>query len=196
MTNMPRISRECLLAQRDLEDRQIAEELANDLRREQDELNSFARHVFSKFVTWWQFFIGSHIVLLAAFQELPALGRLLGILAPVIALFAWLGNVYCFVACCRYVQISSRYNDILRFLYGPELIGDWLLPVPLTVKAMRAMIWKNLFREPTYNHTAPNSPIPLRYYLLCSVAVMPICTMLGILWLIGWWTCQAPPSVP
>jgi len=195
MSSTPSISRESLSATRELDERHLAEEMAADLRREQDELNSYARHVFSKFVSWWQFFIGAHIVLLTAFQELPSLGRLLSLLAPVIAVFAWLGNVYCFVACCRFVQISSRYNDILMCLYGSERVGDWLLPVPLQVKEMRAMIWKNLFREPTYNFPAPNSPIPLRYYLLCAVAVMPVCTMLGILWLIGWATYQAPPVV-
>ncbi|MCA8998484.1 MAG: hypothetical protein KDA80_15910 [Planctomycetaceae bacterium] len=172
----------------------LNEPLSADLRREQQELCEFSRHVFAKFVAWSQFFIAVHIVALAAFQELPSLGRLLGLLAPVIAVFAWLGNVYCFTTCCRYVQISSRYNDILMALYGPDHVSDWMLPVPLTVKAMRVLIWKNLFVEPTYNAAAPNSPIPLRYYLLVTVAVMPPCTMLGILWLVGWWTYHPTPG--
>ena len=82
-------------------------DLFGDLREEQRELNSFARATFSTFTDWWKFFVTANVALLAAFKAVEELQAVYFYVAPAVVIIDWSGIGFCFITCCRFVQISE-----------------------------------------------------------------------------------------
>ncbi|MEW4569467.1 hypothetical protein AB1L88_16500 [Tautonia sp. JC769] len=155
----------------------LAEELKNHIE--------YSRRLFSIFVTWWTFVCTTNIAALGAVLATPDVHK--GV-APAIAFFDLLGTGFCLLISMRFVQIQDRVTKVLHAQFGPTNtppLGPNLPRTP-TVSDLARGIVRGLAPEQTGEPLEPHSPIPLSFYLWCTVPVMILgCPIIAGLWLVG-----------
>lgn len=151
-----------------------------DQSDEYKELNNYAREVFGKFSAWWIFFITQNLV------AAGLIGRfLMGEEHDVIQyLITWVtifvdaaGVGYGILVSLRLVQIDDRLVEICR---GRSVLGN-----PHSVPRLFKQLVRKSRAEPRRPRKGPTSPLPLRFYLLCTLPVSVAATCVTAAWIVG-----------
>lgn len=159
------------------------ERLREGLLLEQKELVGLSRELFTRFALWWAFVCTGNVAAIGAVTKLVERADSRITVAIVLALLDLCGILFCYLVCFRMVQVSDRYHEILTALYEIKYKPE--LSPQATVPELFAATWKNLLNEPLRARGVPNSPIPVRFYLICVVGVSGGCLLITVGWMWG-----------
>ncbi|RCS40751.1 hypothetical protein DTL42_25655 [Bremerella cremea] len=156
--------------------------LKEELREEAKELNTYARDIFSIFARWWAFFIAANLTAGAFLggEDRPESYLLIGRL---IFFFDLFGAGFCLIASVRLVQINDRIVEIASRrrpedspLGNPSMSSFW------TCFKMVYQLFAQWLWQPKRTRHEYNSPLPISFYLWCTLPTMFCCLLVAFLW--------------
>ncbi len=155
------------------DDRQLSVDAHEEIRQH----NDYARATFSQFVTWWAFFVTSNLTVATLLLQFGNQLQTYLLIAWVVFFLDVVGASFCLLVSLTLVQINDRIIEIAsRRSPDQSPLGN-----PARIQAMfsKAIKW---WSEPTRTASEYNSPVPLSFYLWCTMPTILSCLLVSFAW--------------
>ena len=167
--------------------------ILNPIKNPEEEikqLNDYARATFAQYAAWWAFFIAQNLVAAAFLSDKNNRPDNYVELAVVVAVLDAVGAMYCMIVSMRLTQIDERIQEIATQTPPDESpIGN-----PMRPRKLFRHVFKRLRKQPTRTLDSYNSPVPLNFYLWCTVPTSVMCIFVTCVW--SWCILQQPQNAP
>ncbi len=165
----------------------------DDRREEIKQLNDYARATFSQFATWWAFFVGKNLVA-GTFLSGDETSKIYVLIAFIVCLLDAIGAGFCLIVSIRLLQIDDRITELAagRSPAESELGNPSMSSAKCWGRLVRELL-RRWLSQPNRTLTEYNSPVPLSFYLWCTIPSIFNCLLVALVWFLGigheldWW---------